>query len=72
MKITLRNDFHNTEAVVIPHNLHGREGFLSARQVKRADRKLCGMSDCTCGGITRDVRFEYAYSEGSGFVEVDK
>lgn len=43
MLITLRNDFHGTEARV-------REGLLSARQVRRAWRKLCGMQECRCSG----------------------
>jgi len=43
---TLYNDFHATRAVVRPT---GPDKRLTNSQVKRAWRKLCGMSDCTCG-----------------------
>ena len=54
--LTLTNDFHNTEAVVHPRVVETtRSGKrilgLTHRQVLRADRKLCGMADCRCGGI---------------------
>ena len=45
-KLTLRNDFHNTEATVIV-----KDGVISAGSLKRAEKKLCGMKDCCCGGI---------------------
>lgn len=45
-RVTLTNDFHHTEAVVIP----GPSDTLTSRQVKRAWAKLCGMSECKCGG----------------------
>lgn len=45
---TLTNDFHRTEARVRPaFNKYG-EAVLSHRQVLRAQRALCGMSDCMC------------------------
>lgn len=47
MRVTFRNDFHNTEttcvAEVVPGGLR-----LSRRQVNRAAKALCGMSDCMC------------------------
>ncbi len=43
-KITLKNDFHNTEVNVVPQS-----GELSPRQVKRAWNTLCGIDGCTCG-----------------------
>jgi len=48
MKITLHNEFHNTTATLIPRN-----GRLNKRQLARAHKSLCGMSDCCCGGIYR-------------------
>lgn len=45
--LTLTNDFHNSQARVrvdVP-------GIMSRAQVQRAQRKLCGISDCTCGGV---------------------
>ncbi|MCP4708222.1 MAG: hypothetical protein GY869_06330 [Planctomycetes bacterium] len=47
MKYELINKFHNTSANVL---IDG-ERDLTASQMKRASRKLCGMSDCGCGGI---------------------
>ena len=44
-KITLRNDFHNTEINLVPH-----DGKLSPSQVARARRTLCGIENCCCSG----------------------
>ena len=46
MKITLKNNFHNTQATVI-----SRDGIINTASLKRASHKLCGMDGCTCGGI---------------------
>ncbi len=43
-KITLYNDFHNTEV-----NLLVRDGKISRNQILRARRELCGIRDCVCG-----------------------
>lgn len=47
-KVTLRNDFHNSEVNVwaeqLPHE-------TSPYQTKRIRRELCGMADCVCGSI---------------------
>lgn len=46
MKITITNDFHNTAASL---NIEiGKP--LSASQIARARRTLCGIDGCTCGG----------------------
>jgi hypothetical protein len=58
-KITIRNKFHNTEATLVPSKIQeveqGHEhvifATLSDSQVRRADKVLCGMKDCKCGGI---------------------
>jgi len=42
--ITLKNDFHNTEVRVNPKDFE-----LSAGQVKRAGKVLCGINGCGCG-----------------------
>jgi hypothetical protein len=51
--LTLTNDFHNTSAnlraTVLWHGMHC-EVSLTAHQMKRAARKLCGVTGCTCGG----------------------
>jgi hypothetical protein len=55
MKITLKNDFHNTEvgvyAVEITSGTSGRTvGYLlSAQQTRRVRKRLCGIAGCACG-----------------------
>ena len=45
----LTNNFHNTHATVKPKPI--TDGwYLTARQVRRAWLKLCGMADCHCSG----------------------
>ncbi len=54
--ITLTNDFHGSAVRVrVDHT-----GLLTPRQYKRADKVLCGISDCCCGGIHRDCSVEPA------------
>lgn len=49
--ITLTNDFHNTEVNLIIESTTGDAiGTLSASQILRARRELCGSSDCMCSG----------------------
>jgi len=44
--ITVRNDFHNTEA-----RIRAEIGdALTSSQVIRCRHKLCGIEGCTCGG----------------------
>lgn len=54
MKMTLTNDFHNTAAIVrvTPRESthYGLMADLSRAQTRRAEKKLCGMSDCSCSG----------------------
>lgn len=45
MKITIKNDFHNTECSIIV----GANGHANVRQLARVKRVLCGQSDCHCG-----------------------
>ena len=47
--VTLINDFHNSEVRVRPSGPHG--DVLSARQVTRVRRELCGIEGCCCGGV---------------------
>ncbi len=44
--ITIKNNFHNSE-ISLRANV-GDE--LTARQIERSKRELCGMDGCTCGG----------------------
>jgi prepilin-type N-terminal cleavage/methylation domain-containing protein len=52
--ITLTNDFHNTSVVVRADLLVGPAGAtltLTDYQTMRVRTELCGLYDCTCGGI---------------------
>ena len=44
-KITIKNEFHDTEITLI-----AKGGHLSKGQAKRAWKHLCGHKDCTCSG----------------------
>lgn len=46
--VTITNDFHDTEARLRVRT----NGRITASQIRRAARKLCPHSECTCG---RDV-----------------
>lgn len=62
MKATLKNDFHNTEATV-----RVSEGKVSEAVMIRAEKKLCDIKDCTCGGV-QDFNIENLYN---GFYSVE-
>ncbi len=62
MKITLTNDFHNTEATVIVND----SMMLSNSQIKRAQKKLCGMSGCECSNAAGTRGRQYL-PDGSRF-----
>jgi len=49
MRIKLQNDYHGTEVQI---NL--TDGRLSQRQLARADKALCGLTGCCCGGLHRN------------------
>jgi hypothetical protein len=48
MRVTLRNDFHNTEINV---NVTDPKGYLSVAQTRRVKDALCGITDCCCGDV---------------------
>jgi len=48
--ITIRNSFHNTEVNLRPTLCHAGVLEFSPSQVRRAQRELCGDSNCRCGG----------------------
>lgn len=51
MKITLRNDFHNTECSAFAQE-HGRGQYhLAASQVRHLRARLCPRAGCMCHGI---------------------
>jgi len=47
-KIICTNSFHNATCTVIAKN-----GKLSAHQIKKIEKSLCGMADCCCGGLNK-------------------
>lgn len=58
--ITLRNNFHNTSADLRVSDLriaeelgNGNDYFctITENQMRRAAKKLCGISDCKCGTV---------------------
>lgn len=68
-KLTLRNDFHNTEATVIVKN-----GIISHSALKRARAKLCGIQECSCGEIRgpQDMIIDRCYDCDGEYVNVSK
>lgn len=74
-KVTLHNKFHGSSATVISRTepvYHDTpfgqmvEITLSEDQVRRADKKLCGMI-CSCGGIDTAAYLQDITREG-GYV----
>lgn len=58
-KITLTNNFHNTEVI-----LNVKDGKnISANQVKKANKILCGYNGCLCSG--------YMGTRGTQAVEIE-
>ena len=59
MRVTVFSTFHNSSVRlnIKEHQvvmLYGRKAIaLTDYQAKRADRALCGMVDCACGGVAR-------------------
>ena len=53
MKITMKNDYHNTQAEARPRAIAGGRytGYhrISKQVARRLYNQLCGSSDCTCG-----------------------
>lgn len=55
--VTLRNDFHNSEA-----NVH--LGKVSSSNAARIRRKLCGIEGCTCGQSALHTRGSQRQEDG--------
>ena len=57
IRVTLSNDFHNSEVDILvdPDQISEYETDLEVAptlgQLRRVRRELCGFSDCTCGGV---------------------
>lgn len=61
--VSLTNDFHGSRVRVRPD----AAGWLSAGQITRARRALCGVRDCTCGGPLGERGRQDATVEDHGF-----
>ncbi len=48
MRITFRNDFHNSESTKIAKIINGKY-VLSPDQIRRAGKECCGIFGCSCG-----------------------
>ena len=48
MRVTLRNNFHNSESYI---NVPQLPYTISRGQFNKVHRELCGVSTCTCGGV---------------------
>jgi hypothetical protein len=46
-RITIKNSFHRTQVTLNTEV----DQVLTPSQAKRAEKALCGMDDCMCGGI---------------------
>ncbi len=70
-KITLTNSFHNTSVNVItaPTEHEGLGYLLTKRQVKRIDKKLCGIEDCGCGVVRMPGVYYFVTQDGTATVE---
>lgn len=47
-KVSLKNDFHNTEVTVAGENPYYNCIRLTPRSVQKAKKALCGIEGCTC------------------------
>ena len=58
--LKLSNDFHRTRATIHAHATErAGEYLITRRQTQRAQRALCGMSDCKCGGYFGERAGDY-------------
>lgn len=59
IKIELFNNFHNTSTIAIATINSFEDRYwkveLPLTAIKRAEKKLCGMSDCCCKKITSAI-----------------
>lgn len=73
MKRILFNDFHNTETYVLskdyPQGKHPFS-FISSRQLKEADKRLCGIKGCECGAAHRNLKRENVEFNYDGSVRI--
>lgn len=50
-KITLTNDFHNTEINLVAKQNSKGVLYFSKSQCQKAQRTLCGIKGCGCSGV---------------------
>jgi len=77
--IVISNSFHGSSTVVRPQGVYEMvvvtgnwagstvlQFPLSPSQRRRADKKLCGMKSCTCGGVLRANAVDVQEHPGGG------
>ena len=70
VKVTVKNEFHNTESYIMAFYKAGSDQLLVKRsQYKTLRNRLCGCSDCCCGG-DRDRNIEFFDDPNSELVEI--
>ena len=56
-RLTFQNGFHGAATATVRARWRGESLYLSSGQVSAADRKVCGIKECRCEGISRcDLR----------------
>lgn len=49
MRINYKSDFHNRNTYIIGREIAGTDWYtVSARQMRAARRRVCGIGDCCC------------------------
>lgn len=64
MKLTIRNNFHNTKAQVTLRS----GNTISGATARRIEKDLCGIKGCKCGGVLgergpQDFSYNYEIDE---------
>jgi len=55
-KMKLRNEFHNTEAIVLTRHWESPNKYVVKRDAyDRALRRMCGIKDCRCHNISASL-----------------
>lgn len=68
--VTLKNNFHNTECRVRLEEIEPMAYKISMWDVKRIEKKLCGIKGCTCSGATgiRDENCDVIFAERDFYI----
>ena len=83
-EMQIKSTFHQTTATVRPIQtwvsptwvtnndfFEALPGTINSRQLKRLQKKLCGMHDCRCGGVARSNASVQWESDGGATLSVE-